>query len=64
MIEFDALKNFCSVNYSLKGLISFAQAHVVSNMVLNGNGRETFMVPVQVKWGILRNSLLNKSLSE
>ena len=41
MIEFDALKNFCSVNYSLKGLISFAQAHVVSNMVLNGNVRET-----------------------
>ena len=32
MIELDSLKNFCSVNYSLKRLICFAQAHIVINM--------------------------------
>ena len=37
MIELDSLKNFCSVNNSLKSLFSFAQSHIVSNIDANGN---------------------------
>ena len=35
MRELDSLKNFCSVNYSLKSLIYFAQVHNVSNIDIN-----------------------------
>ena len=41
MIEFDSLKSFCSVNYSLKCLIRPVQAPKVSNIDANGNEKES-----------------------
>ena len=61
MRERDSLKNFCSVNNSLKSLICFAQIHNVSNIDTNGNKMET----LRVCTGQIRhfaNILLNKQV--
>ena len=42
MRELDSLKNICSVNYSLKSVIWFSQAHINSNIDTNGNEMQIF----------------------
>ena len=37
LLDIDVLKNSCSVNFSQKTLNESAQAHIVVNMVVNGN---------------------------